>query len=519
MVQTIYRCRFVPNAVAGALLALAAPPVDAYPALWIGMAALAWMLDADPRWPAFASRARVALTGARRGLAFGIGANLVALRFVPAVVARFTPLPWAAGALALVLLATFEGARWMVAAVACETLARARVPRPVAFAGGVYAGTFVPTMFPWTVAGGVSAWPSMVQSADVVGERGVAALMALAAGLLAHGARKAVSRPVVARARGAGLVAAAVAVVAVQAAWGSMRMRAVDRARDAARHARVALVQPSIEASTRWVESRAPDILAALGNLAARAEAHGADVVVWPEAAFPYRIPHGFRGASILPRGVHGPVITGLLTTGASDGGSYNSVVVATAGAISDSYDKRHLLWFGETVPFADRASWMRRVFARGLGLARGEREVLLVAGGVRAAALVCYEDVLPEAGVEAASVSPNLLVNVTNDAWFSGSGEGELHLRLSALRAVELRRDLVRAVNFGPTSWIDAAGRVRERASADFASVLLAEPALLETPPTFFARLGDTPWALTALLLANLAVWTKARRAPRVSR
>ena len=61
----------------------------------------------------------------------------------------------------------------------CETLARARVPRPLAFALGVYAGTFVPTVFPWTVAGAVSGWPAMVQLADIVGERGVAALMAL----------------------------------------------------------------------------------------------------------------------------------------------------------------------------------------------------------------------------------------------------------------------------------------------------------------------------------------------------
>src|SRR6202034_4120232 len=105
------------------------------------------------------------------------------MRFVPLVIVRFTPLPWVAGAVALVLLAAFEGLRWLVACVACETLARARVPRPLSFAAGVYAGTFVPTMLPWTVAGGISPWPVMVQMADVFGERGVSAVMALAAGL------------------------------------------------------------------------------------------------------------------------------------------------------------------------------------------------------------------------------------------------------------------------------------------------------------------------------------------------
>lgn len=518
-------------AAAGAGLALAAPPFDAYPALWLGMAALSWMLDDDPGWPPFASRARVALTGARRGLAFGLGANVVALRFVPAVVVRFTPLPWAVGCLALLLLAAFEASRWAVAAVACETLARARVPRPLAFAAGVYAGSFVPTMLPWTVAGGVSPWPAMVQLADVVGERGVAALMALAAGLLASGAKAAVLE----RARLASFarVGAAVAVVGVQAAYGAVRMREVERARQAAPHARVALVQPSIEASTRWDEDRAPAILDRLTGLTRTAEGRGANLVVWPEAAYPYRLPHGLRrdpiGArAILQPGVHGPVLTGLLTTGAADGAAYNSALVAERdGSLSVPYDKRHLLWFGETVPLADRLPWLRRVFARGLGLAAGDRGVALPAGRIRAAVLSCYEDTLPEAGREAIDVRPDLLVNVTNDAWFSGSSESDLHLRLSALRAVEVRRDLVRAVNFGPTSWIDAAGHVRARLPAhafagvdtpagradDLPAVLAVEPALLDAPPTFYARFGDAPWELAALVLANFAVWRRPRR------
>ena len=503
--------------LAGALLACgASPPLDLAPALWLGMAALAGLLHLDPAWPPFASRARVALTGARRGLAFGIGANLVALRFIPAVVARFTPLPWAVGALGLVLLAAFEGLRWMVTGVACETLARARVPRPLAFAAAVYAGTFVPTMMPWTVAGGVSPWPQMVQLADLVGERGVAALMALTAGLLAaavpllrHDTRR----------RGALALGAALLLLGAQTALGTARMAHVEEEREAAPRVSVALVQPSIEASTRWEESRASGILARLTSLTEVGEGRGADLVVWPEAAYPYPLPHGSRREPDAPRailqpGVHGPVLTGLLMTGALDGASYNSAVVAARdGALSDSYDKRHLLWFGETVPLADRLPWMRQVFARGLGLAAGDRSVTLPAGRVRAAVLVCYEDMLPEAGREAMETSPNLLVNVTNDAWFAGSSESELHLRVAALRAVEARRDLVRAVNFGPTSWVDAAGRVRARASSDVPGVLSVEAALMDSPPTLYARYGDAPLALLVLVLANAAVWRAARR------
>jgi len=516
--------RYRPHVISlasGALLATAGPPTNLLPALWVGMAGLAWALEEEPRWRAFASRARVALTGARRGLAFGFAANLIALRFIPVTITRFTPLPWAVGIVALALLAAFEGLRWMAAAIACETLVRARVPRPVAFAAGVYAGTFVPTMIPWTVAGGVSPWPAMVQLADVAGERGVVAIMALAAGLLAAGTRSFVERTTTRR-RAVAYVAAAALIVAAQAGYGAVRLAQVEAARAGAPTVRVALLQPSVAASTRWEEDRAPAILGELTALTARAQGTGAELVVWPEAAYPYRLVHGTRrdpgGArGIVGPGSHVPVITGLLLTGAEDGAAFNSVLLAAPdGTLSASYDKRHLLWFGETVPLADRMPWLRHVFARGLGLAPGDTEVALAAGPVRAAVLVCYEDVLPAAGREAASVAPDLLVNVTNDAWFTGTEESELHLRMSILRSVELRRDMVRAVNGGVPSWVDAAGRVRARGPSDFAAIVDTHPALLDGAPTFYARFGDAPWALLALLLANLAVWRRSAKPTR---
>jgi apolipoprotein N-acyltransferase len=281
----------------------------------------------------------------------------------------------------------------------------------------------------------------------------------------------------------------------------------------------VALLQPAIAATTRWQDDRAPVLLAGLGALTERAAQQGAQLVVWPEAAYPYRLPHGARRApetprAIVPAGISVPVLTGLLMTKDLDGIATNSALVAyPGGALSESYDKRHLLWFGETVPLADRMPWLRRVFARGLGLASGASERLLVAGPVRAGALICYEDTLPEAGREAASLEPNVLVNLTNDAWFAGGAESELHLRLATLRAIELRRDLVRAANGGATSWIDASGRVRARASPEFASVTMTAPVLSEAPPTLYARLGDAPWALALLALANAAVWRRVLR------
>jgi apolipoprotein N-acyltransferase len=203
--------------------------------------------------------------------------------------------------------------------------------------------------------------------------------------------------------------------------------------------------------------------------------------------------------------------LTGVVMSAAA--GRTNSALVATRdGRLSESYDKMHLMWFGEMIPFEEEIPWLREAFSRGIGLRAGERPVLLEAGPFRMAVLDCLEDILPVAGREAMTVRPNLLVNLTNDAWFAGTAESEYHLLLARLRSVELRRDMVRAVNFGPTSWIDAAGRIVNRIPEDKAGLLFAQPALLDAPLTPFARWGEWPLSL-ALSAYGLATALARRR------
>ena len=450
------------------------------------------------------------------GWCFGLGANLVALRFVPEVILRFTPLPAAAAYLALVLLAAAQALPWALGALATQLLGRRfpTLPGPLAFAIGIYIATFLPAIFPWTPAGGLTPWPALVQVAEVVGERGVSFLVALAAALAAHALGRARTES-----RRAALAPAALSlgVLAVMLGYGAVRMAAVERARAAAPHARITLVQPGFEATDRWAIDRADMMIERLTVLTKSAEQRGTDLTVWPESAYPYTIAHAARHSpggmrAVLHEGVQGPVLTGAYLQGAK-GLGYNSAILATRdGKISEPYDKRHLLWFGETVPMADTFPWLRETFSKGTGLVPGHASVLFETGPIRAAVLNCYEDTLSEAGREAMEKNPNVLVNITNDAWFAGSAEGELHLRLAVLRAVETRRDLVRAVNRGPTSFVEATGRVRSRYDLDIPGTLPTSAALLTTPPTFFVRFGDLP--LVVLVLA-LVLRHKKPRAP----
>lgn len=492
---------------AGAFAALATPPTDLTPTAFVGFAVFALVLERGVTPGGTKSQLVV-------GLAFGTGANAVALRFVPQVIQRFTDMGPGLAYLALFLLAVAQSLGWALAGAVHHALRKRNVGFLLSYALAVYAFTFFPCIFPWTPAGGLSSLFHWVQIADIVGERGTTLLFALFSGALGASAL-ALGQKRWADARTP--VAVAVGTAALMVSYGYLRVRSVDARRSAAPTMTIGLVQPGIEAKERWEAGRAEAILAKLTEITKTAEKRGAELVVWPESAYPYTIFHSARRAptgarAMLQPGVRGPVLSGIYTS-SGPGHSYNSASIAYAdGSLSEPYDKRHLLWFGETVPLADELPWLRKAFRRGTGLEPGDHQVLLTSGPMRAGVLNCYEDTIGKAGREAQE-GANLLVNVTNDGWFVGSAESELHLRLSVMRSIEVRKDMVRAVNLGPTSWIDAAGRVRSRYADPFPAPILVRPALLDGGETFFARFGDWPTALLGVGSALGAAVRAARR------
>ena len=487
------------GALGGVLVALAGPPLSVPLLALAGLVSLAAAVSSARTW-------RQALAA---GLAFGVAFSLVALRFIPTTVQRFTPLGWVPAALCLVLLALSQALPWAAAMGAAHALVeRARTAAPVAFAAGVLLAVSLPALFPWTPAGFLAPLPALLQLADAVGERGVVTLLALAAGVVASG---------LARRSWRGVLAGSLLVAAI-GAHGALRMRALE-AGDASRpRVTIALVDPSIDAKLRWDLPSWPAIAEGLRSVTRRAEASGVDLSIWPESAYPFVLAHAAGPTPRGPRGLladegpRGPVLAGLITDGGGLDRFNSATVVAPDFRMQMPADKQRLLWFGEVVPLADVFPWLRRTFQQGAGLVPATGPRLLTSGAARIAVLNCYEDTLPSVARSYAPLDPNLLVNLTNDAWFEGSLEPEMHHRFAVLRAIEQRRDLVRAVNRGVSSWIDASGRVRAQVAGDGAGFLRVRPALREGEPTLYARLGDAPFALGVALACAMA----RRRRPR---
>jgi apolipoprotein N-acyltransferase len=181
---------------------------------------------------------------------------------------------------------------------------------------------------------------------------------------------------------------------------------------------------------------------------------------------------------------------------------SFNSALVLDAtGKPRACYDKMYPVMFGEYVPLADRFPFLYRLTPLPGGLTAGTEPVVVDVAGFGVAPTICYETALPRAirsivrRQATAGRRPDVIVNLTNDGWFWGSSELDMHLVASIFRAVEVRTPLLVAANTGFSAAIDGSGR------------LLARGPRRETAPLLVSVRADgreSPW----LSAGTLPLW-----------
>jgi apolipoprotein N-acyltransferase len=204
---------------------------------------------------------------------------------------------------------------------------------------------------------------------------------------------------------------------------------------------------------------------------------------------------------------------------------AYNSsVLVDRDGKLLGTYDKFHLVMFGEYVPFSKWLPFLKRLSSLTGAAEAGDGPVALAVGGVFYSPSICYETVIPHvirhqvAQLDAIGQRPDVLVNLTNDAWYWGSSELDMHLACDVFRAVETRTPLVIAANGGISAWIDRHGQIRAQSPRQQQDVILADVELnREGPPTLYVRTGDWFAAACLTCCGILAIigWKSRRRNP----
>ena len=182
-------------------------------------------------------------------------------------------------------------------------------------------------------------------------------------------------------------------------------------------------------------------------------------------------------------------------------------------GQILSRYHKQVLLAFGEYLPFSSILSKLPAMpFSDGFTPGEGPH-TLDLANGIKIAPLICYEDLMPELSRAFVKTSKaNVLVNLTNDAWYGKTVAPWQHARLAQWRAIETRRTLLRVTNTGVTSVINAKGEMTQALPIFTPAVLKAQVDILEGE-TLYTRFGD--WFAWGMTFVSIGIVLLRLRSP----
>jgi len=302
---------------------------------------------------------------------------------------------------------------------------------------------------------------------------------------------------------------------------GTWRLAALRAARASAPALRVGLVQGNISIEHKGNRAFFGRNLDAYRE-ASRAIADGVDLLIWPETVFQHDIDTArtrLVGEDDPFPDAPRPLLFGGLAVAQSPGTRprvHNSAFLrAIDGRVIGRYDKRILVPFGEYMPLGERFPVLRTLSPGTSNFAPGGAPALLPVGTLaRLGTLICYEDVIPAPARDAVRQGATLLVNLTNDAWYGDGAEPVQHQALAVWRAVETRRDLIRATNTGLTSVIAATGDVLGELPTFTTDTLVTEVRALQTM-TVYTEVGDLfGWSVVLVTVTlGAARWRRERR------
>jgi apolipoprotein N-acyltransferase len=479
---------------AGAASSLAFAPAGLYPLSILGPALL--FLLWEGRRPAAA---------ALIGFAYAFGLFLAGTYWIYIAVHEVGKAPaWLAVFLLLGLVSIMAAYFALLGALAARLVPRPTALRWLAFLPGgwllvEWLRGWLFSGFPWLAIGYAHIDSPLAGLAPVAGIHAVTLAAALTAGAvvaLVHGSTRE-------------RVAAAVAVAVTWAAAAALGGRAWTE--PSGPPIDVAIVQAAVPQDDKWADANRDAILDRFRDMTR--PVLGRRLIVWPEAAIPVLAHEAGPYLAAMwteAQRAGSDLVLGLLRYDFDNSHYYNGVL-ALAGEEAGWYYKRRLVPFGEFFPVPDFIrSWMRLMSLAYADMTPGAADQpALAAGGVKVGVTVCYEDAY---GAEQLAVlrEAELLINVTNNAWFGDSTAPHQQMQMARFRALEAGRYLVRATSNGITGIIGPDGQVVARAPQFVPDVLLGE-ARPFTGLTPYARTGNWPVLLLASLMVLAAVGATA--------
>ncbi len=408
------------------------------------------------------------------------------------------------------------------------------------------------TGFPWlNLASGFVARPSWIQAASIIGSYGLSAWLAAGASCLA------MALVVQGKKQSALIGVCGLVIIMAVPCFGLVRLgtaKSGEKDGEGAVTARFVQIQGCIDQSEKWTaEYQQKTVehylgLSAKGLTAARSMGSDADftVLLWPETSMPFSFQtEPYYADQVRSFAVANKVNLGLGTIyymkhpGGGHTLANRFIMLNPNGGSAGHYDKEHLVPFGEYLPpLLDfeflHALMQGQYFTAGKDvspiylrkydpladaplppLKNGQPQVVRPGDNSKSPSLalgilICYETIFPELAHERVAAGAEILITVSNDAWFGLTSAPMQHLYLAAMRAVEQKRPLVRCTNTGYTSFVDEYGQI-EKIGALFMDQIMIQDVRPQKGRTIYSHLH--PFMATLLVLVPLAAIAIGRR------
>ncbi len=492
------------GALSGFLYFLGFPGVNLWPLALIAQAPLLLALRGQ-------SPRRAAAIGFTSGMVI----SLTGFYWLLGMLRTFSGLPWVVCLVVTALLSAYQAGRTALLGFLYARAERRGWPRALVFVCAFVATELCyPLLFPWYFGASVHNAPRLLQAAEIGGPYLLAIVLIGPSLAIAERAGAWLEE----RRASGWVMGIGLALPALAAFLGGKRLEQIDALAATAPSVRVGIVQgnqPLVgrHRATRVHLSRTQEL-----------KERGAELVIWSEGAIPITFAETNYQEQIparITKDLGVPTVVGAALWRRREGDRrrtyFNTaLLVDREGTILGRYDKHFLLLFGEYLPFGKTLPFLYKLSPNSGRFSPGESLDPMLLDGHRLGMLICYEDILPAfVNKLVRHGDPDLLVNLTNDAWFGDTTEPWEHMALAQLRAVEHRRYLIRATNSGVSAIIDAAGRVVLKSETFREEALLGEARYMRQR-TLYEMLGDGPWyGLSALsLVMALLRWPGRKKA-----
>ncbi len=488
------------SALSGVLLALAFPRPDLFWLAWIGLIPLLLVMGKRP----FAS-----------GFSAGIAFFAVVLYWLNIVMTNYGGLMPVFSAIAYLMLVIYLAFYFGIATLTSWGLKkRYRIPLLLSFpffwVALEYLRGLIFSGFPWALLGySQQDFSLAIQSADVTGVYGVSFILVAVNCALAW----LIVEP---RKRNAWIGAVVVAVLlAGHLGYGHWCERTKSDEREES--LRIALIQGNIEQGQKWLPENRQQTVDFYRDLSLQAAEQPVDLLLWPEAATPFFLQDDGalqRQVKAVPGEAQAALLVGSPSYEADGEGQvsyYNSAYLfSPQGEKIGRSDKLHLVPFGEYVPLKWLLGFLDKLVVGAGDFSSGKLQPLVYADH-RLGVLICYEAIFSELARTQVRKGSDLLINLTNDAWFGRSSAPYQHLAMVRFRSIENRVWTARTANTGISAFIAPSGKVIS-ATPLFERLQQRGIVGLGAEQTFYTRYGDV-FALACLMLFCFACFALTRK------